>query len=129
VPLVGFTIQGPGLFVLRHFLAENERTVLELTLKIKRSDGTSYRKPFSIEDYGLTLAAENHGGHVKKVHYMTDGSVYVSESWGSVEYWDAWAVSRGGQVEYVGTTYGTRYRPAWLERAIEEAKAKGTRVI
>jgi hypothetical protein len=44
--------------------------------------------------------------------------------WGSAEHWDAWVVSRGGLVEYVGTVYGTRRLPPWLERAIEEANAR-----
>lgn len=122
--LGGFVVRGAGLGVLRHFLVENEKAVLDLQLKVQDLQDYFPSKPPLIEDYELTLAFEDHGGHLTKVRYLSSGGVLVHEMWGSAEHWDAWVVSRGGLVEYVGTVYGTRRLPPWLERAIEEANAR-----
>jgi hypothetical protein len=125
VPLGGMTIQGLALEVLRHFLQEKEGERITLHLgpsSLGLMDHYLGDAPFP-EDLEVTITAhDDHDGYTR-LKIMGDGVVSVKEAWGSGDYWDAWIVS-DGVVEYVGTVEGPRYRPAWLERALEEAEAR-----
>jgi len=126
LPLGAFTVQGLALEVIRHFLAEKEGERIALHLGPSSLGLMDYYlgdAPFP-EDLEVVATAHGHGGYTK-VRVGADGGIYVKESWGSDEYWDAWAVSPDGAVEYMGTVDGPRYLPIWLSRALEEAKAKG----
>ncbi len=121
------TIQGLALGVIHCFLAEKEGERITLHLGpsgLGLLEHYLRNSPFP-EDLEVTIAAhDSHDGYTK-LKIASDGAISVKESWGQLSWWDGWAVSPDGEVEYVGTVDGPRYRPVWLERALEEFKAKG----
>jgi hypothetical protein len=121
-------IQGLALLALRHFMAEkdgDERITLHLgPSSLGLMNHYLGDAPFP-EELELTVTAYDGRDGYTRVKVGVDGAIYVKESWGEPSWWDGWKVSPDGAVEYVGTVDGPRYRPVWLERALEEAKAKG----
>jgi hypothetical protein len=120
------TIQGLALLALRHFMAEKDGERITLHLgpsSLALMNHYLGDAPFP-EELELTITAyDGHDGYTR-VKVGADGAIYVKESWGELSWWDGWAVAPDGVVEYVGTVDGPRYRPVWLERALEEARAK-----
>ncbi len=124
------TIQGIALEVARRFLKEMEgkRITLHLgpsTLSVLNRYLGSQDSSYYEEELELSIVAPDSYGGYDKVKVLEGGGVSVVVSWGEPSWWDGWAVSPDGEVEYVGTVDGPRYRPVWLERALEEFKAKG----
>jgi hypothetical protein len=126
VLLGSLVVQGLALETIRHFLTENEgneKVALHFgpsglsLLSRYLGDGT-----FPQELEVSITAHDSHGYDRVKV---LEGGVSVESSWGEASWWDAWAISPEGEVEYVGTVDGPRYLPRWLVKALEDAKAKG----
>jgi hypothetical protein len=129
VPLGIFTIQGLALELAFHFLADNEGTGKRVTLHLGPSSLgllDHYLGDASLpEELEVSITAYEGPDGYTRLKVMSNGTVSVKETWGDGHYWDAWLITPNGEVEYVGTVDGPRYRPVWLERALEEVKAKG----
>lgn len=61
------------------------------------------------------------GGNAEYMLGVIPGTqLWVEESWGSQDYWDAWRITPGDShhtvlVEYTGTVDGSRQFPEWLD--------------
>ena len=46
-----------------------------------------------------------------------DGTVVITVTWGSADFWDRWVISPDGEIRYCGTVDGPRYLPVWVKLA------------
>jgi len=125
-----FTIQGLALELVFNFLADNEGTGKRVTLHLGPSgfgllDHYLGDGPYPEKLEVVITAHDGRDGYYDKIKLLEGGVAFVKIAWGELSWWDGWTVSPDGVVEYVGTVEGPRYRPAWLEQALEKVKTKG----
>lgn len=116
-------IRGLPFLVLRHFLEDREGEAITLHFEPSTSSVLSRYLGDSSYPDELEVVVVALGGYTE-VRIGANGVVSVKGSFGEVLLWDGWATSPGGGTRCVDPMDAPCRLPGWLNRAIEEAKAR-----